>query len=43
MAKCEYAKKCPYYSEDSITCNEEPSEYCGAFKRFEKEEDEHEK
>lgn len=35
--KCEYAKKCEHFKDDSITCTEEPDKrYCGEFNAFTK-------
>ena len=33
---CEYASVCPYYADDSFTCNDEKSNlsYCGKYNLF---------
>lgn len=33
--KCKYWKHCPYYYEESYTCNNGGGPYCGVFRKFE--------
>ena len=31
---CEFKSTCSYYNIESVTCNKEPSSYCGTRKAF---------
>jgi hypothetical protein len=38
ITQCPYKDECENYDKKSFTCNEDPSDYCGTYRRFNNKE-----